>query len=173
MRVQAEKTKPNNNVKNEPISVEPNIKLQCNTPSCNTQNPSSRFLCEECTSKKCLLQSTSEIPDNSIKKIQEKPSAPSRSAHSSSSTIEPKPIKIDSIGSDQKEWCCELCNYEHNLHDNETCVYCEHGRRPKQITSSSTNYSARLINSQTNVQLNKQGNVLFQSVFSGRFYKIS
>jgi len=164
-RVQVEKIKPSN-IKNESIRVEPNFKHRCNTPSCNTQNPSSRFLCDECTHEKYSAQSTSEIPDNSIKKIQEKPPAPSRPSYPSISTIEPKLVKIAPIGPDQTKWCCELCNYNQNSSDNERCISCDHDRRPQQNKSSSTKSFERPTTLQTNVELNRQGNLLFQSVLS-------
>jgi hypothetical protein len=165
MRSQVEKIKPSN-IKNDPIRAKSKIKHQCHTPSCNTQNPSSRFLCDECTYEKYSSQSTSETTDNSVEKIKEKSSTSSRPSYPSLSPTEPKPLKTHSVGSDQTKRYCELCNYNQNSGNNGECTHCGHGHRPQQTKSSSTNHSERSTALQTNVQLNKQGNLLFQSILS-------
>jgi len=167
MRVQAVKPKPNNDII-KPAQEKPDITFQCSSSFCNTQDPSSPSLCNECTSKRySLLSSTSKISEISQKNFQEKYPTPFRSPYPSLFTTEPNPIRSDQIEADQTKWCCEMCGYTDNLDDNEKCIICEYGRRPKQTKSSSTKYSERPITVPANDQLNKRGNILFQSVLFG------
>jgi hypothetical protein len=154
---QVEKIEPSND-KKVLTHERPNSKPQCTTPFCNTQDPSSRVLCAECTNRRFSLSST-DSSDNSLEKIQEKSSVRTRPSDPSPYTAEPIPTKTDPIESDETKWCCELCDYSHNLNSNERCIYCEQGHRPQQITSSSTKHSERSSTHRDYDQLNKSGNI--------------
>lgn len=133
MRIQVEKQKPKVEIK-KTIQEESTTTFQCSSPYCNTQDSSSRILCDECISRQYLT--TPEIPDISPKK--------------SSIDSEPKSTKID-----QTEWRCECCDYEHNLFDNLVCVYCQLGCRPDPPKSSSAKHSERSTTFQPNDPLEK------------------
>ncbi len=165
LRIQVHKLK-SNNVINKPIREESNITYQCSTRFCNTQDPSSSILCDECLSRK--FESTTMISDLPQEQKQEKSSISSRSSNLSWHNPEPKSMKIDPIESDPTEWRCEECSYDQNLIDNETCVVCEYGHRPQQTKSSSTKTSERSSTFKTDDQLKKQGNILLRSLLSDR-----
>jgi hypothetical protein len=135
MRMQVEKQKPKVEIK-KTIPEESTTTFQCSTPFCNTQDPSSNTLCDECISRQYLT--THEIPDISPKKS------------STDSDSESKSTKID-----QTEWRCECCDYEHNLFDNLVCVLCQFGHRPDLPKSSSAKHSERSTTFQPNDPLEK------------------
>ncbi|CAF0881409.1 unnamed protein product, partial [Didymodactylos carnosus] len=162
MRVQADKLKQNNDIP-KPVREEPIIKLTCNTPFCNTHDPSINILCDKCISALCVAPFSSEISDNPQRAIQTNPLVPPYRSFNTTNSI---PIEIEQIQTYETEWRCEYCDYPDNLSSNEQCIYCQQGHRPKQITSSPTNFCKSSITPQTGDQQTKQGNVLFQSVFS-------
>jgi len=141
VRVQVEKSKPKDDIKN-PNYEESNIKPRCKT-------------------------TTSKISDNRQTTTQINPSVPS---YPLSDRINPMPMIIDQMQSYETEWHCEICDYSENLSTSERCVYCQEGHRPSHIKSSSTRPDKRPDRIHTDDRRNKPGNLLFQSAFSKEKY---
>jgi hypothetical protein len=131
MRIQAEKQKPRDKIKQH-VREEPKPTFRCSSRHCHTQDPSSNVLCDECISQQYSI--TSEIQNN----WQETSSISSRPSNRSFNDSEPEPRKID-----QTEWRREYYEDEDNSLDNVEHMYNPHGRRPEQTKPSPAKYFER------------------------------
>ncbi|CAF1191569.1 unnamed protein product [Adineta steineri] len=114
----------------KPFEEKLRITPKCISSFCNTQDPSSNTLCEECLRSKVSSLSIPEVRNNSPLTLRDYSSNP--------------PYILDLTRMDTEEtelhpteWCCGICSYPNNLSDYERCVYCQEGRRPFLASSPS------------------------------------